>query len=102
VAGKKLLINKHYNRSDGKCSAVFHKQGKRVMIKHGVETSKEFELDGAFNTKHTQDVVFESMGPTIASTLMRGYNCTLVCDGFPKTGKTVCLILLPFHMYSTQ
>jgi hypothetical protein len=32
------------------------------------------------------------MGPNIAETLMRGFNCTLVLDGFPQTGKTYTMI----------
>jgi hypothetical protein len=62
------------------------------FLQNGVETSKEFELDGAYNTKHTQDAVFQDMGPNIAETLMRGFNCTLVLDGFPQTGKTYTMI----------
>ncbi|KAL0485640.1 kinesin heavy chain [Acrasis kona] len=66
----------------GKSCAAFHKSGKKVQIKYGIDTPREFVFDSVMKTDVQQDAVFDAIGPKVATTIMD------VCFGSRGSGKT--------------
>ncbi|KAG2387892.1 hypothetical protein C9374_000742 [Naegleria lovaniensis] len=74
-----------------KCCAAFHKNGKNILIKHGVSNSVEFTFERILKTTNTQEDVFATCGHEMMQRVLKGQHCTLFSFGAYQTGKTFTL-----------
>jgi hypothetical protein len=74
------------------CSVAFHKKGKNVLLKFGVERPIKFDFERVFPMSTSQDNMFQHVGRQAVAEIVHGHNAVVVSLGGPKSGKTYTLL----------
>ena len=77
--------------------AAFHKSGKKLLLKYGIEKQKEYVYEAVFNMNSTQDQVYQGVGSHLTTRALGGFNGkdTLTMS-FVCVFRLVCFVKLRF------
>lgn len=67
-----IFIWRIYNNVKG--CAAFHKSGKKLLLKYGVEKPKEYVYEAVLNMNSTQEQVYGVVGSNLTQRALEGYN----------------------------
>ncbi len=59
--------------------AAFHKSGKKLLLKYGIEKQKEYVYEAVFNMNSTQDQVYQGVGSHLTTRALGGFNGKDTC-----------------------
>ncbi|KAF5292020.1 hypothetical protein FQA39_LY14137 [Lamprigera yunnana] len=75
-----------FNENEEKKNCVEVLNSKQVLLK--TSNQKKFNFDGVFGPESRQVILYKTMGKSLISEILSGYNCTVFAYGQTGSGKT--------------
>lgn len=74
------------------CSVAFHKKGKSVLLKYGVERPIKFDFERVFPMSASQELIYQHVGRQCVAEVMHLNNVVVLFCGAESTGKSYTLL----------